>query len=246
MNPNLEYSQAIRGVNEGRGAGIVDGRVFIRAIQGMEFLAQTGAWTPREQAPVRKWFEDYLRWLTTSKKAEDEKRAGNNHASWWTAQVAAVSTFVENAAVEQIAFNYYRERIFPRQIRSDGSAPREESRTRSLSYSAFNLEAYAVTCRIAQVHAENLWTVKAKNGATLATVIDYLTPYLSDPKKWSKEQIAEFSNDSLYFLAFAGMGLKKPEYVALFRKLEKPEGAWMSFIDLLVGRWEAAAHQTRH
>jgi hypothetical protein len=246
MNPNLEYSQAIRGVNEGRGAGIIDGRVFIRAIQGMEFLAQTGAWTPREQAPVRKWFEDYLRWLTTSKKAEDEKRAGNNHASWWTAQVAAVSTFVENAAVEQIAFNYYRERIFPRQIRSDGSAPREESRTRSLSYSAFNLEAYAVTCRIAQVHAENLWTVKAKNGATLATVIDYLTPYLSDPKKWSKEQIAEFSNDSLYFLAFAGMGLKKPEYVALFRKLEKPEGAWMSFIDLLVGRWEAAAHQTRH
>jgi hypothetical protein len=42
------------------------------------------------------------------------------------------------------------------------------------------------------------------------------------------------------------MGLKKPEYVALFRKLEHPEGAWLSFVDLMVGRWEAAAHQTRH
>jgi len=42
------------------------------------------------------------------------------------------------------------------------------------------------------------------------------------------------------------MGLKKPEYVALFRKLERAEGAWLSLVDLLAGRWEAAAHQTRH
>jgi hypothetical protein len=145
-----------------------------------------------------------------------------------------------------MAFNFYRDRIFPRQIRADGSAPREEARTRSLSYSAFNLEAYTTICRIAQVQGVDLWNVKAKNGATLATVIDYLEPYLADPKKWSKEQISEFPNDGLYFLAFAGMGLKKPEYVALFRKLEHPETAWLSLIDLVVSRWEASAHQTRH
>jgi len=34
--------------------------------------------------------------------------------------------------------------------------------------------------------------------------------------------------------------------VALFRKLERPEGAWMAFVDLLAGRWEASGHQTRH
>src|SRR5207302_8361540 len=39
MNPSLEYAQAIRNFNNGRGAGVIDGRVFIRAIQGMEFLA---------------------------------------------------------------------------------------------------------------------------------------------------------------------------------------------------------------
>ena len=42
------------------------------------------------------------------------------------------------------------------------------------------------------------------------------------------------------------MGLKKPEYIALFRKLEHPEGAWLSVVDLMVGRYEAAGHQTRH
>ncbi|HLG96913.1 MAG TPA: alginate lyase family protein, partial [Bryobacteraceae bacterium] len=101
-------------------------------------------------------------------------------------------------------------------------------------------------CRIAQVQGTDLWTVRAKNGATLATVIDYLEPYLADPKKWTKEQISEFPNDGLYFLAFAGMGLRKPEYVALYRKLEHPDSAWLSLVDLIVGRWENAAHQTRH
>jgi hypothetical protein len=246
MNPNLEHAQAIRHVDAGRAAGILDGRVLVRAIQGMEFLAQTGAWDPKDQAAVRRWFQEYLQWLTHSKNGIDERRSGNNHASWWAVQVAAVATFVENRAAQQMVFNYYRDRVLPGQIRADGSAPREEVRTRSLSYSAFNLEAFAMLCRIAQAHGTDLWTVRARNGAAIGTVIDYLEPYFGDPRQWSKEQVAEFQNDGLYFLAFAGMGLKKPEYVALFRKLEHPEGAWLSFVDLLVGRWEAAAHQTRH
>ena len=246
MNPHLEYAQAIRGVNNGRGAGIIDGRALIRAIQGMEFLAESGMWDPKDHLAVHKWFEEYLHWLTHSKNAEDEKRAGNNHASWWTAQVSAVASFVENPGELQLAFNYYQGQILPRQIKADGSAPREEARTRSLWYSSFNLEAYTMVCRIAQVHGVNLWSVRAKSGATLETVIDYLEPYLADPKKWTKEQISEFSNDGLDFLAFAGMGLKKPEYVALFRKLERPEGAWLSLVDLLVARSENASHQTRH
>ena len=81
---------------------------------------------------------------------------------------------------------------------------------------------------------------------TIGTVIDYLAPYLADPKKWPKEQTTDFQNDGLYSLAFAGMGLKKPEYVALFRKLERPDGAWLSLVDLMVGRFEASGHQTRH
>ena len=48
------------------------------------------------------------------------------------------------------------------------------------------------------------------------------------------------------FLAFAGMGLGDSKYIADYRKLERPDSAWMSLIDLLVGRFEASAHQTRH
>ena len=246
MNPELENAQAIRNLNTGRGAGILDGRVFIRAIQGMEFLALTGSWDAKEQAALKKWFQEYLHWLLTSTPAEAEQHAGNNHSSWWTAQTAAVATFVEDEAAQKQVFTFYRESIFPRQIKPDGSAPREELRTKSLSYSAFNLEAYTVTCRIAQLRGVDLWTVKTKSGATIATVIDYLQPFLTDPKKWSKEQIADFTPDSVYALAFAGMGMKKPDYIALYRKLERPEAGWLSLVDLLVARYEASGHQTRH
>ncbi len=246
MNPDLDHARAVPGIDTGTGNGVLDGRGFIRAIQGMEFLAQTPSWDPREQAGVHRWFLEYLQWLIHSASAEEERTSGNNHASWWTAQTAAVATFVGDHGAEQMAFNFYSERILPRQIRANGSAPREELRTRSLSNSALNLEAYAMICRIAQVNGVDLWDVRARNGATIATVIDYLAPFLSDPHKWTIEQVADFQSEGLYSLAFAGMGLKKPEYVALYHKLEKPEGAWLSLVDLMVGRWEAAGHQTRH
>jgi len=248
MTPHLENAQSVRNYNASnvRGAGIIEGRAYIRAIQGMEFLAQTGYWDAKEQAAVHKWFQEYLTWLTTSNNANFEKRSGNNHATWWTAQVAAVATFVENEQIEKAAYNYYRDRIFPRQIKPDGSAPREEARTRSLWYSAFNLEGMTMICRIAQIQGVDLWSVHAKGSTTIVNVLDYLQPYLADPKKWTKEQITDFANDGLYFLAYAGMGLKKPESIALYRKLEHAESAWLALTDLLVGRYEAAGHQTRH
>jgi hypothetical protein len=246
MNPNLEYGQAIRGVTEGRAAGIIDTRVLIRAAQGIEFLAQTGTWDPKELAAARKWFEEYVRWLTHSDKGLEEKRSGNNHASWWTAQVAAFATFIDDKPTAQMAFAWYRDTVFAKQIQADGGAPREEERTRSLSYSAFNAEALAMTCRVAQVQGVDLWSLRNKNGADFGTIVQYLSPYLSDPKKWTKEQISEFQTEGLYFLAFAGMGRNRPEYMAMYHKLEHPEGSWLSFVDLMVGRWEAASHQTRH
>jgi hypothetical protein len=245
MNPSLEYAQAIPGSVTGRPEGILDGRVFIRAIQGMEFLAATGSWDAKDQAAVHRWFEDYLHWLTHTKTGEDEKNSGNNQASWYIAQVAAVANYVGDNAAQQAAFAFYRDNLFPKQITKDGSAPREEMRTRSLSYSEFNLEAFANLCRIAQVQGVDLWSLQAKTGANVSVVIDYLAPYLTDPRKWAKEQIGDFQTDGVYALAFAGIGLKKPEYVALFRKLERPEGAWMAFVDLIVGRWEASGRQSR-
>jgi hypothetical protein len=247
MNPGLDYAQSVPGVNNGRGAGVVDGRALVRAIQGMEFLEETSNWDPKDQAAVHRWFEDYLRWLLTSKNAADERKSGDIHASWWGAQVAAAGSYLGDSKAQLLASNFYKDHLLPRQILPNGSAPQEEVRPRSLRLSSLNLEAFSVICRIAQVRGvADLWSVHTKRGASIGGALDYLSPYLVDPKKWSKEQAGDIPYDNLEFLAFAGMGLDKPQYVADFRKLEHPDSAWISLIDLLVGRFEAAAHQTRH
>jgi hypothetical protein len=241
MNPNLDYARVVRGVSAGRPSGILEGRALIRAIEGMEFLARTGNWDAKDQAAVHKWFEEYLRWLTQSKNGAEEKIRGSGQASWWTAQVVAAATFVQDEGLQKAAFSYYRDHIFPRQIRTDGVGPRDDVRT-----SVFDLEASTVVCRIAEVQGVDLWSIHGATGSNIGTLINSVEPYLSDARLWSREQVTDLETDGLYFLAFAGMGLKKPEYIALYQKLEHPDHAWLSLVDLLVGRWAAAGHQTRH
>ena len=244
MNPGLDYAQAVPGLNGGRGTGIMEGRAFIRAIQGMEFLAQAEGWDAKDQAAVHKWFDEYLRWLIESKTALNERRGGNAQSSWWTAQVAAVATFVEDSGVEQMAFSYYRDRIFPRQLGRPGSVA--AMRSRPLAATALHLEALSLVCRAAQVQGVDLWDLRGREGAGLGAVIDEVYPYLGDRHKWARDPSVDNPMDSLYWVAYAGMGLKRPDLIAAFRKFEQSDNSWTALTNLLVGRWEAAAHQTRH
>ena len=91
MNPNLEYGQAVRGINTGRGTGLIDTVSFIHAAQGIWLLDRAGQLDRTLAASVRTWFADFLKWMTTSTKGLDEKISGNNHATWWTAQVIGSS-----------------------------------------------------------------------------------------------------------------------------------------------------------
>src|SRR5581483_5315262 len=89
MNPDLEFGQAVRGVNTGRGTGLIDTVALIHLAQGIALLQDAGMFDQTIAAGMRRWYADFVRWMTTSKKGLDEKKAQNNHATWWTAQVAA-------------------------------------------------------------------------------------------------------------------------------------------------------------
>jgi hypothetical protein len=195
MNPNLEYGQAVRGHNTGRGTGIIDTVSFIHCAQGVMLLEAAGMY---DAAGVRRWFADYLKWMTTSKKGVDEKKAENNHGTWWTAQAAAYATLTGDAANLQMAWKQYRDVLVPTQIEPDGSCPREEARTNSLGYSAMNLDAFAVICRIAQVHGLDLWDGVRK-------AFTYLMPYVLHPENWKKQQISKWTAEGTIFPVLAGL-----------------------------------------
>jgi len=220
MNPHLEYGQAIKGVTSGRGIGIIDSTPFIWALQGMALLRETGFWSGTDQGAVEAWFRQYLQWLTTSRKGLDEKFNGNNHSTWWAAQAAAIAVYLNDSSTQDTLWTFYREYLVPHQIEPDGSCPLEEARTKSLSYSAMNLNGFAVFCRLAGSRGEDLWHFRSANGASMEKALQYLMPFVLEPHRWKKQQIAPFDNRRRIFLVLSGLDLEKPEYLRYYRNMQ--------------------------
>jgi hypothetical protein len=234
MNPDMDRAGAIpAAAAPAPGPAIAEGKPLIWAIQGMELLAQTGKWDPKEEAAVHKWFDEYLHWL-----AQAPQRPGGDNSMWRGAIEAAVASFVEDAAAQRLVFARYQNRIPPEPPRTlpDSAGPAMVN----------GLEARSMLCRIAQVHGTDLWSARSGRGRTLAGAIDRFIATLPEAKAWSKDQLADFETDGVYFLAFAGIGMNRPDYIAQYRKLERDGSARLALVDLITGRWEAAAHQTRH
>lgn len=214
MNPNLEFGQAVRGRDYGRNAGIIDGRPFVWTALGVTFLERTPGWDAAAGAGLRKWFAAYTEWLTGSAKGLAEKKTGNNHSTWWAVQVAAYAGFTGDRKMQEMVWNHYREVMVPGQFRPDGGAPREEARTRSLSYSAMNLDAFTLLCRMAGIAGTDLWRYRAPNGAALERAVAYLAPYVAQPEKWRLPQIRAYEAGGNYFPALAAIGFGRSEYTA--------------------------------
>jgi len=198
MNPNLEYGQAVRGINTGRGIGIIDTVSLIHVAQGVALLEQDGLLDAKVVDGVDRWFADYLHWMTTSQKGLDEKKSGNNHATWWP----------------------------------DGSCPREEARTQSLRYSAMNLDAFSVICRIAETNGVSLWKYRTLQGIGIETAFHYLMPFVEHPDTWREPQITKYSADSTIFPALAGVGLHDDRLLAAYLALGRASSPWVQFVDL--------------
>jgi hypothetical protein len=67
LNPNLQYAQAIHGRFTGRGTGIIDTIHLVEVARAIEVLERSGALAKAEVAGIKRWFADYLIWMTTSK-----------------------------------------------------------------------------------------------------------------------------------------------------------------------------------
>lgn len=234
MNPDLTHGQMVRGHNTGRGTGIIDTVSMIHATQGVALLELAGGLDADVAAAVRQWFAAYLQWMTTSKNGLDERKSGNNHATWWTAQAATYAAFAGNTGVLPTMWDHYRNYLVPTEIRPDGSCPREEARTKSLGYSSMNLDAFATICRLAQIYGVNLWNFHTSAGAGVERAFRYLIPYVQHPETWRKSQIEKYSQQGYVFPGLAGIGLPDRNLLAAYMDLPRSSSPWVQFIDMLV------------
>ncbi len=199
MHPHLECGQAVRGRHTDQRAGIIDTRDLIYAVEGICLLEARRVFTTAEREGLRDWVRQYARWLTKSKIGLAEKNNGNNHANGWSAQVVADARFCGDETMRRMVYAHFHSTLIPQQIRADGSAPREESRTRSLSYSAFSLDALAVVCQYATLDGVNL--LEAGN---LTAAQHYMKPFLINPSSWKKQQIVPLAAADHFFPLLAG------------------------------------------
>ncbi len=222
MNPNLQYAQAIHGITTGRGTGIIDTLHLVEVARSIPFVERAQVFSPSESAGVKKWFADYLQWMTTSKNGQAERDAKNNHTTAWVAQAAEFAAYTGNADVTEFCRKRLKEVIVPDQIAADGSFPQELRRTKPYGYCIFNLDVMATVCQILSTPSDNLFAFTSPDGRSFAKAMAFMFPFIADKSKWPYKHDVEYWNDwpvRQPSLLFAGIALDRPEYFPVWRRL---------------------------
>ena len=219
MNPNLQYAQAIKGRFTGRGTGIIDTLHLVEVARAAGQLDLPAA----DLAGVKSWFADYIRWMTTHKYGTDERDAKNNHGTCWCTQVAAFAQLAGDREQTEYCRNRLKTVLIPNQMTPDGSFPEELRRTKPYGYSLFNLDAMSILVQTLTTNEDNLWKWQLPDGRGMAKALSYMYPYMLDKKTWPKPPDVMYDQEwpiAQPCLIFAGMALDRPEYVALWKKLD--------------------------
>ncbi len=222
MNPHLLYAQAIKGRVTGRGIGIIDTIHLVEVVRATTVLERAGVMSATEQAGVRDWFSRYLTWMTTHEYGIAERDATNNHGTCWVMQVSEFARYTGRTDLTDFCRTRYKTVLVPNHMAADGSFPRELGRTKPYGYSLFNLDAMATVCQILSNRSDDLWTFELPDGRGIRRALAFMAPYIADKKTWPHKP------DVMYFdewpvrqpsLLFGGVALDKPDYVAMWRKL---------------------------
>jgi len=197
MNPHLEYGQAIPGVTEGRGIGIIDTAQLVRLVDAVGLLGGAAAWTAADQQRLQTWFRQYLSWLRDSKHGRDEDRTENNHATWYDVQVATFALFVNGPELAREVLQRAAQRRIAAQLEPDGRQPLELARTRSFDYSVMNLNGMFELAALGRHVGVDLWNFQTADGRGIRHALDWLTPYATGEKAWTDRQISGWNPSRL-------------------------------------------------
>jgi hypothetical protein len=222
MNPSLQYAQAIPGVSPGRGTGIIDTLHLIEIPKAIEAMAKSPAFTPEITAGLKKWFADYVTWMTTSKNGQDEAQAGNNHAVAFWLQVAVFAEFTGGEKDLTECRRRFTEVFLPVQMADDGSFPAELRRTKPYGYSIFQLDNMVTLCQVLSTPDHDLWNFATPDGRTIHQAVKFLYPYLADKSMWPRKPDVNAWDSwpaRQPSLLFAGLAFGDEKYLNLWKKL---------------------------
>lgn len=219
MNPSLTFGQGIPGKCDGRGTGIIDTTVLVGAIDAAGLLESVSTWSAEDRRGMTAWCEAYLNWLRTSKLGKDEARSPNNHGTWYDAQVATLAIYVGQTDLARETLEAAKRRRIDAHIEPDGSQPHELRRTKSFSYSLFNLRALFTLASLGERVGVDLWNYRSADGRGIRAALDFVAPYAEAEKKWPHQELRFQRLDLVPFLQQAAGVYKDPRYRKLLELL---------------------------
>ena len=191
MNPNLNHAQAIPGITEGRGIGIIDWAGTPEMLDWITMLETWEGWTETDRSGIRSWFGEFQVWLLTSRHGRAEAGMLNNHGTYYDCIVVSIALFLgDEAAAREICVAAGDRRLAP-QIAADGSQPLELRRTKSWDYSIYNLQAMVILARLGKDCGVDLWHYRDDEGAGIREALLFLLPYAQGDEEWQWKQIKE-------------------------------------------------------
>ncbi|MCL2412514.1 MAG: alginate lyase family protein [Bacteroidales bacterium] len=237
MNPNLNFGQAIRGINDGRIFGLIETRFLVKVVNGAMLLRGSNAWTNEKDEQLQAWFGNFLDWMEKSPLGRQaEARLVNNIGSFYEAQRVSFAIFSgQYDRARNIINNSVKTRIFYQQT-EDGQMPLELVRTAALYYVTFNLAAIFQIATMADKLGIDLFNYVDGQGRSISKYIDFLVPFYTQEKEWQWQQIRPFDFvHAKTLLITAAEWLNNPKYAEAAEKIEGD----LPWLVILTGQYPA-------
>lgn len=218
MNPNMNYGQAVPGLNDGRAEGIIETVQFINVVEAIKVLYKNSFLSKKDYSGLQRWFKSYLKWLTTNNIGLEAFKKTNNHGTWYAVQVVQYAKFTNQKNIAKKIL----EEIVPSRINSqmtvDGKFPEELERTRPLHYTLYNLTPLMILAYLAEEIGIDYWNYKTEDGKSIRKALDFILPYLEGKNtllvkgKEAKEKMSFQTYFSTY-LRYASIKYKDKKYL---------------------------------
>jgi len=196
MNPNLDYAQAIPGLNDGRGIGIIESRLLADLADWIGLLHGSPSLSSSDLNQLKDWYKTFLVWMLNSKNGKEEQMAQNNHGTYYDYQVAAFALFIGDKEQAKDILMETKKRI-PVQLKQNGEQPLELARTNAYGYSTMNLDGWFKIAFLGDKVGLDFWNYSA-DGKSLKKALDYLSPYALEEKAFTYSQISNYNKNDIY------------------------------------------------
>ena len=200
MNPNLNFAQAIPGLNTGRCYGMIETRNLVEIPDALALMTGSKSIDAKLVSGLQDWFRQFTTWATTSTLGVAEGKVDNNHGTFHDAQVVDFALFTGDEALARRVLETQTKPRIAVQLQPDGSQPLELARTRPWNYTTMNMLGWVRLARLAEKVNVDLWNYALPDGRGLHAGVAWLKPYLMKEKSMEHTDVVPISNQTALLL----------------------------------------------